>query len=60
MYQRTKDGIPITSNSLEGFNRHLNTFITTKQSSFIVILGKLKNEQTIVENKIFFSLYNEK
>jgi ureidoglycolate hydrolase len=60
VYQRTKDNIPRTPNSLEGFHRHPNTFITTKQSSFIVILSELKNEQTAIENKPFFSLYNEK
>jgi hypothetical protein len=45
---------------LEDFHRHLGTFITTKQSSFTVILSELKNEQTMIENKLFFSLLMKK
>lgn len=59
VYERTQLKIPRTTNSLEGYHRHLNTFINTKQSSIITILNELKNEQFIVENKIFMSLYKD-
>ncbi|KAG0434938.1 hypothetical protein DMUE_4967, partial [Dictyocoela muelleri] len=56
---RTEQGIPRTTNSLEGYHRHLNTFINTKQSSIIPIINELKNEQAITENKLFLSLYKQ-
>ncbi|KAG0442421.1 hypothetical protein DMUE_0280 [Dictyocoela muelleri] len=59
VYERTRSNIPRTTNSLEGYHRHLNTFINTKQSSIIPILNELKNEQIIIENRIFMSLYKE-
>lgn len=57
---RTENKIPRTTNSLEGFYRHLNTFINVKQSNVNHILSELKNEQTVTENKIKYSLYKEK
>lgn len=59
VYERTKSNIPRTTNSLEGYHRHLNTFINVKQTSIIPILNELKNEQFVVENKIFMSLVKE-
>ncbi|KAF9742198.1 hypothetical protein NGRA_3630, partial [Nosema granulosis] len=56
---RTEENIPRTTNSLEGYHRHLNTLIDVKQSSIIPILNELKNEQTITENKLFYSLKNK-
>lgn len=55
---RTENNIPRTTNSLEGYHRHLNSLISIKQSSIITILNELKSEQTITENKIFYLLYN--
>ncbi|KAG0442615.1 hypothetical protein DMUE_0139 [Dictyocoela muelleri] len=54
-----KNNIPRTTNSLEGYHRHLNTFINLKQTSILLILNELKNEQAITENKIFLPLYKE-
>ncbi|KAG0437612.1 hypothetical protein DMUE_3596 [Dictyocoela muelleri] len=59
VFERTKFDVPRTTNSLEGYHRHLNTLINIKQSSIITILNELKNEQFVVENKIFMSLYKE-
>ncbi|KAG0440054.1 hypothetical protein DMUE_2020 [Dictyocoela muelleri] len=56
---RTEKKVPRTNNSLECYHRHLNTLVHTKQSSVILILNELKNEQTLTENKIFWSLYKE-
>ncbi len=57
--KRTENDIPRTTNSLEGYHRHLNTFINVKQTSIITILNELKNEQCVTENKIFWSLYKD-
>lgn len=56
---RTEENIPRTTNSLEGYHRHLNTLNDVKQTSIIPILNELKNEQTITENKLFYSLKNK-
>lgn len=60
LHERTLKNIPRTTNSLEGFHRHLNTLITSKQTSFHTILIELKNEQTVTNNKILMTLYHEK
>jgi hypothetical protein len=49
VYTRTKNNIPRTMNSIEGFHRHLNTLVLFKQSSLIFILNELINEQEITE-----------
>ncbi|KAF9761876.1 hypothetical protein NGRA_2361 [Nosema granulosis] len=61
VFERTRQYIPRTTNSLEVYHRHLNTFIDIKQTSIIPILNELKNEQFIVENKssIFCMITNQ-
>ncbi|KAG0440742.1 hypothetical protein DMUE_1520 [Dictyocoela muelleri] len=56
---RVKENIPRTTNSIEGFHRHLNSLITIKQSSFYLIISELIKEQEITEQKIFLSLHSE-
>ncbi|KAG0423913.1 hypothetical protein DMUE_6119, partial [Dictyocoela muelleri] len=57
---RTERNIPRTTNSIEGFHRHLNTFINVKQPSIHLILNELKNEQTVTDNKLIYSLYKDR
>lgn len=57
VYERVKKGIPRTSNSIEGYHRHLNSLVQTKQSSFLLIVRKLIDEQTVTEQKLLMSLH---
>ncbi|KAG0436223.1 hypothetical protein DMUE_4330 [Dictyocoela muelleri] len=56
VYKRSLIGIPRTTNSLEGFHRHLNVLITIKQQSIIKIGGELIKEQTMRDNYLLHSL----
>ncbi|KAG0419540.1 hypothetical protein EQH57_0483 [Dictyocoela roeselum] len=57
--KRTDCNISRTTNSLKRYHRHLNNLIITEQNSIVSILNELKDEQTITENKIFWSLYRD-
>lgn len=58
-HERTLKRIPKTTNSIEGFHRHLNTLIKIKQSSFLQIGKELIKEQEITELKLLQSLHGE-
>lgn len=60
VYSRTISGIPRTSNSLEGYHRHLNCLIMQKQHSILLIGKELIKEQSLIENFLISSLYNSK
>lgn len=57
---RTLAGIPRTTNSLEGLHRHFNTFVSIKTFCLTKILQELKIEQSITENHLIQSLYDNK
>ncbi|KAF7703953.1 hypothetical protein CDIK_0031 [Cucumispora dikerogammari] len=49
-YERTKSNVPQTKNSLEGYNRHINSLILEKMSSIRDIEKEILNEQVLTEN----------
>ncbi|KAG0435098.1 hypothetical protein DMUE_4887 [Dictyocoela muelleri] len=57
VYFRTMNDIPRTTNSIEGYHRHLNNLVKHKQTSFHLILKELKSEQTLTEVKLLQCLY---
>ena len=57
VFDRTLNGIPRTTNSIEGMLRHLSSLVKVKQASFFLILKELIIEQEITENKLLQSLY---
>ena len=61
-YERTLKNIPRTSNSIEGFHRHLNNNIDTINPSIISLGNELKLTQQTSEMYLLRSLYcsNEK
>jgi hypothetical protein len=57
VYDRTLNSIPRTSNSIEGYHRHLNARLGIKQQSILKIGRILQEEQLFVENHLIESLY---
>ncbi|KAF7692959.1 hypothetical protein CDIK_2353, partial [Cucumispora dikerogammari] len=58
-YERTKSNIPRTTNSLEGYNRHINSLILGKMGSIRDIGREILNEQVLTENWFLYSLYDK-
>ncbi|KAF7694747.1 hypothetical protein CDIK_1970 [Cucumispora dikerogammari] len=53
-----QSGIPRTTNSVEGYHRHLNSLVGAKQDSLRAIGATLVKEQALVENYLLVSLYS--
>ena len=58
VYERTLNLIPITSNSIEGFHRHLNNINDTINHNIFNLGTQLKKIQQESEMSIMHSLYN--
>lgn len=57
VYFRTTKNISRTTNSIEGYHRHLDTLVKHKKTSFHLILKALKSEQTLTEVNLLQCLY---
>lgn len=58
VYMRVKKNLPRTTNSMEGFHRHLNNVCETNHPSILTLGKELVNEQFFSEKKINESLKN--
>jgi len=57
---RTINSVSHTTNSLEGFNGHMNSMLDTTQGTITMIVKSLLKDQKLIENNFVESLYLNK